>query len=161
MIDKMDMNLKAFMKEELKNRGTMEFPGIETFSDKNGTPIPFIIKCLSRKEIREIRNLYRKTEVYRDKQNGNRPVIENGQVTMIKDYDAEKAGLQIMVDAFVQPKLDDAELMDYYHVLDRLDMPETIFSDREAFRYANECVMIACGLLDKKSEAEEIEDIKN
>ena len=34
----------------------------------------------------------------------------------------------MMVDAFVQPKLDDPELMDYYGVLDRLDMPQTIFA---------------------------------
>lgn len=28
------MNMKAFMKEELKQRGTMEFPGIEKFTDE-------------------------------------------------------------------------------------------------------------------------------
>lgn len=157
----MDMNLKAFMKEELKSRGTMEFPGIAKFADKDGNPIPFIVKQLSMKDIKEIRNLYKTTEIYRDKKNGNRPVIENGQVVVRKDYDAEKAGLHIMVDAFVQPKLDDPELMDYYGVLDRLDMPETIFSDRDDFRYANECVMQACGLMDKPDEAEAVEKIKN
>jgi hypothetical protein len=157
----MDTNLKAFMKEELKTRGTMEFPGIEKFKDENGNPIPFIIKRLSMKDIKDIRNLYRRTEVYRDKRNGNRPVIENGQVSVIKEYDSERAGLQIMVDAFVQPKLDDEELMEYYGVLDRLDMPEIIFSDREDFRYANECVMEACGLLNKQDESETIETIKN
>lgn len=157
----MDMNLKAFMKEELRTRGTMEFPGIAKFADKEGNPIPFIVKQLSMKDIKEIRNLYKTSEVFRDKKNGNRPVIENGQVAVRKDYDAEKAGLHIMVDAFVQPKLDDPELMDYYGVLDRLDMPETIFSDRDDFRYANECVMQACGLMDKTDETETVEEIKN
>lgn len=157
----MDMNLKAFMKEELRTRGTMEFPGIAKFVDKDGNPIPFIVKQLSMKDIKEIRNLYKTTEVFRDKKNGNRPMVENGQVVVRKDYDAEKAGLHIMVDAFVQPRLDDQELMDYYGVLDRLDMPETIFSDRDDFRYANECVMQACGLMDKPGEAETVEEIKN
>lgn len=157
----MNTNLKAFMKEELKSRGTVEFPGIEKFTDKDGNPIPFVIKQLSMRDIKDIRNLYRKTEVYRDKRNGGRPVIENGQVSVIKDYDAEKAGLHIMVDAFVQPKLDDPELMDYYGVLDRLDMPETIFADREEFRYANECVMEACGLLNNKNDSDTVEDLKN
>lgn len=155
------MDLKAFMKEELKSRGTMEFEGIDKFKDKDGNPIPFIIKCLSMKEIKEIRNMYKTNKVYRDKNNGNRPVIENGQVAVFKDYDAEKAGLHIMVDAFVQPKLDDPQLMEYYGVLDRLDMPEVIFADRNDFRYANECVLEACGLMTKQDEAEKVEKIKN
>lgn len=58
------MNLKAFMKEDLKDRGTMEFPGIERFTDEKGKPIPFIIKRLSRKEIKEIRELYETKQVF-------------------------------------------------------------------------------------------------
>ena len=157
----MDMNLRAFMKEELRNKGTMEFDGIERLKGKDGHPIPFIIKCLSMKEIREIRELYKKSEVFRDRKNGSRPVVENGQVVMAKDYDAERAGLHIMVDAFVQPRLDDTELMEYYGVLDRLDMPETLFPSRNEFKYANECVMVACGLMDGEDEAQEVEGIKN
>lgn len=157
----MEMNLKAFMKEELKSRGTMEFEGIDKFTGKDGKPIPFIIKRLSQKELKEIRNLYRSTKVFRDAKNNNRPLVENGQVIMQKSYDAERAGLHIMVDAFVQPKLDDPELMEFYGVLDRLDMPETIFSDSEDFKYANDCLMIACGLKDKQSDEEETEEIKN
>ena len=50
----MDMNLKAFMKAELKERGTVEFPGVATFTDEKGNAVPCIIKHLSMKEIREI-----------------------------------------------------------------------------------------------------------
>ena len=157
----MDMNLKAFMKAELKERGTVEFPGVPTFTDEKGNPVPFIIKQLSMKEIKEIRNLYKTTEVFRDKKNGNRPVVENGQVVVRKDYDAERAGLHIMVDAFVQPKLDDPELMEFYKVNDRLDMPETLFADRDDFRYANKCVMEACGLTAKQDEEETVKKLKN
>lgn len=157
----MEMNLKAFMKEELKDRGTMEFPGIDKFKDeKTGKPIPFVVKRLSAKDIKEIRKLYKTAEVFRDKKSG-RPLVENGQVVLKKGYDAERAGLQIMVDAFVQPKLDTPELMEYYGVVDRLDMPETIFADMEDFRYANECVMIACGLKDPEPEKETVDKIKN
>lgn len=156
----MDMNLKAFMKAELKDRGTVEFPGVKKFKDSKGEPIPFIIKQLSMKEIKEIRNLYKTTEVFRDKKNGGRPVIENGQVVVRRDYDAERAGLHIMVEALVQPKLDDPELMEFYGVNDRLDMPELLF-DREDFRYVNECVMEACGLKAKPDEEETVDKIKN
>lgn len=157
----MDMSLKAFMKEELKSKGTMEFEGIERFKGPDGKPIPFILKQLSTKEIKEIRNLYRRKEVFRDKKNGGRPVIENGSVAMVTDYDADRAGMHIMVEAFVQPKLDAPELMEYYGVLDRLDMPEILFPTREEMRYANECVLIACGLMDGNNEKEVVENIKN
>lgn len=157
----MDMNLKAFMKEELKDRGTMEFPGIERFCDKDGKPIPFILKRLSRKELNDIRDLYKTTTVYRDKKNGNRPLIQEGQVAVLKNYDSERAGRHIMVDAFVQPKLDDPDLMAYYGVVDRLDMPQVLFSDKVDYNYANDCVLEACGLLDKKDEKEVVEKIKN
>ena len=49
----MGIDMKAFMKPELKDRGTMEFPGIERYKDAKGNVIPFIIKRLSMKEIKE------------------------------------------------------------------------------------------------------------
>lgn len=156
------MNLKAFMKEDLKERGTMEFPGIERFTDEKGKPIPFIIKRLSRKEIKEIRELYETKQVFRDKNNGNRPIISgNGQVAIMRDYDSDSAGRHIMVEAFVQPKLDDPELMEYYGVLDRLDMPSILFPNKDEMEYADECLMIACGLKSEKNEKEVIDDVKN
>ena len=72
---RMGIDMKAFMKPELKDRGTMEFPGIERYKDAKGNVIPFIIKRLSMKEIKEIRNNYKTKEVYRDKRNGDRPII--------------------------------------------------------------------------------------
>ncbi len=156
------MNLKAFMKEDLKERGTMEFPGIERFTDEKGKPIPFIIKRLSRKEIKEIRELYETKQVFRDKNNGNRPIISgNGQVAIMRDYDSDSAGRHIMVEAFVQPKLDDPELMEYYGVLDRLDMPSILFPNKDEMEYADECLMIACGLKSEKNEKEVIDEVKN
>lgn len=155
------MNIKAFMKAELKDRGTMEFPGIKRFSDEKGEPIPFIIKRLSMKDMKEIRDLYKTTEVYRDGRNNGRPVIgNNGVVAVVKDYDADRAGLHMMVDAFVQPKLDDPELMDFYGVLDRLDMPQVLFSTKEEFEYANKCLSEALGL-GSKDEKETIKELKN
>ena len=142
----MGIDMKAFMKPELKDRGTMEFPGIERYKDAKGNVIPFIIKRLSMKEIKEIRNNYKTKEVYRDKRNGDRPIIgNNGQVAVINDYDGDSAGLEIMVEAFVQPKLDDPELMEYYGVHDRLDMPNIIFPDKllnASAVTARECISV-------------------
>ena len=158
---RMGIDMKAFMKPELKDRGTMEFPGIERYKDAKGNVIPFIIKRLSMKEIKEIRNNYKTKEVYRDKRNGDRPIIgNNGQVAVINDYDGDSAGLEIMVEAFVQPKLDDPELMEYYGVHDRLDMPNIIFPDKDDFKYADDCLMEACGLASKKNDKETVEELK-
>ena len=158
----MGINMKACMREDLKERGTMQFPGVDKFVDDEGKPIPFIIRRLSMKEIKEIRNRHRSREVYRDKRNNGRPIVgANGQVAIVESYDGDSAGLDIMVEAFVQPKLDAPELMEYYGVYDRLEMPQTIFSDREDFQYADECLMEACGLASKKDESETVDELKN
>lgn len=158
----MSINMKAFMKPDMKDLGTMEFPGIERYTDQKGKPIPFIIKRLSAKKIKEIRNRHKSKQVFRDKRNGDRPIIgNNGQVAVINEYDADAAGLEIMVEAFVQPKLDDPELMEYYGVVDRLDMPNIIFPVREEFQYADKCLMEALGLASQKSEKEIVDELKN
>lgn len=157
----MEKNIRAFMKESLKDRGTMEFEGIEAFKDEEGNKVPFVLKRLSNAELREIRNRYRTEKVFRDQNNNGRPVVDDGAVAMIRKYDSEKAGLDIFVEAFVVPKLDDPELMDYYGVVDRLDMPRTIFPDPEDYRYALDCVQIACGIKKQETEKDEIEEIKN
>lgn len=158
----MAISMKAFMKEELKERGTMEFEGIERFKDENGNKIPFIIKQLSMAEQKEIRNRHKSKEVFRDKRNNGRPFIgANGRVAVLEDYDSESAGLEIMVEAFVQPKLDDPALMEYYGVYDRLEMPQTIFSTKEDYKYAEDCLMEACGLSTKKKEEDIVDELKN
>lgn len=150
------------MKQELKERGTMEFDGIDKFVDEKGKPIPFIIRRMSQRELTEIRDMYRTTSVFRDKKNNGRPVIgNNGQVAVIKDYDAARAGAHIMVDAFVQPKLDDPDLMEFYGINDRLDMPQVIFADMKDYEYANKCLMQALGLDEGEDEKEVIEELKN
>ena len=117
---------------------------------------------MSALELKEIRNRHKTKEVYRDRKNGGRPVIgANGQVAVLEDYDADAAGLEIMVEAFVQPKLDDPELMEFYGVYDRLEMPQTLFSDRDDFEYANQCLMAACGMSQEKDENEVVDKLKN
>lgn len=123
---------------------------------------PFIIKKLSTAESREIRLRHKSKKVYRDKKNNNRPVISaNGQVAMIEEYDSYLAGQELMVEAFVQPKLDDKDLMEFYGVYDRLEMPQIIFSNPEEFQYADECLMIALGLKEQKSDDKVINKLKN
>ena len=159
----MSVSIKDFMKAELKDLGTMEFEGVETFKDKDGNKIPFIIKRLSQKQMREIRDRYKTVRAFRDKKNRGSVLVVGGRVAMEEEYDAEKAGREMMVEAFVQPKLDDPDLMAYYGVYDRLDMPGTLFSEPGDLDYANDCLMVALGLKDgeDKDEEDEIEELKN
>ncbi|WP_283682676.1 phage tail assembly chaperone [Parablautia sp. Marseille-Q6255] len=156
------MDMKAFMKSDLKDRGTIEFKGIDRFLDDKGKPIPFILRRLSRNRVQEIRNLYRTKDVFYDTSSGSkRPLLTaDGQVATIVNYDADKVSTHIMIESFVQPKLDDKELMEYYGVLDRMDMPAILFPDRAEYDYANKCVMIACGMSEDKDE-KVIDDLKN
>ena len=64
----MGIDMKAFNETGTERSWKqMEFPGIERYKDAKGNVIPFIIKRLSMKEIKEIRNNYKTKEVYRDK----------------------------------------------------------------------------------------------
>ena len=51
--------------------------------------------------------------------------------------------------------------MEFYGVYDRLEMPQTLFSDRDDFEYANQCLMAACGMSQEKDENEVVDKLKN
>lgn len=155
----MAINMKAFMVENDKENDTLEFEGIERFKDEEGNKIPFIIRKLSQKEIRRIRDLYEEETVVRDEYS-DRPLVDDGQVVVRRKYDSNKAGMHMMVEAFVQPKLDDPELMKFYGVYDKLEMPYVIFRTTEELRYANACLREALGLR-KVSDHEKIREVKN
>lgn len=144
---------KAFMKPELKEEEILEYPGVDTFKDENGKPIPFKIKCLGRERINEIRKMYRKRKIAKEK-NG-RPVINGNIVVYEEEYDNEKSTNHIIVDAIVYPDLKNKELMDYYGVVDVTDMPSKLFHKTADFEYINKCIAEACGLSSEESEEEE------
>ena len=87
--------------------------------------------------------------------------MDDGQAVVRKKYDSQRAGLHLMVEAFVQPKLDDKALMEYYGVYDRLEMPYIIFSEPGEMKYANECMKVALGIKKKSDEMETLETVKN
>lgn len=154
------IDMKAFMQEENKGDKEITFAGIERYKDKDGNVIPFILKRLNRKEIDKIRSLYEEETIVRDDET-DRPLVDDGQAVVRKKYDSQRAGLHLMVEAFVQPKLDDKALMEYYGVYDRLEMPYIIFSEPGEMKYANECMKVALGIKKKSDEMETLETVKN
>ena len=51
--------------------------------------------------------------------------------------------------------------MDYYGVVDVLEMPYVLFADKEEFDYADDCLMIALGLKEQQNERDVIDEVKN
>lgn len=155
----MAIDMKAFMLDQSNENDTMEFEGIDRYKDADGNKVPFIIRKLSQKEIRRIRELYEEETVVRD-EDTDRPLVDDGQVVVRRKYDGTKASMTMMVEAFVQPKLDDPELMKFYGVWDKLEMPYVIFPNVSEMRYANECLREALGLK-KTSDKQKLKEVKN
>lgn len=149
---------KAFMLEELKKDEIITFPGVETFKDETGKPIDFQIRKMGVDEIQKIRSSYRSKKVATDKK--GKPLIAGNSVVYAEDYNAEKAGAHIMVEAFVVPDMHDKDLMEFYGCVDVTDMPNKLFKRYEDYQYANQCVLQALDMIDKPEE-EQMEDIKN
>lgn len=155
-----DMSLRAFMLSELKEEEVIEYPGVETFKGKDGKPIPLKIRALSRKRINEIRKSYRTKKILKDKK-GN-PIVNGNMAVYAEEYDAERAGAHILVEAIVYPKLNDPELMEFYGAVDAMEMPDKVFKKADDYAYVNKCVVEACGLGAGDDEDEdEVEEIKN
>lgn len=156
----MEINLKAFMKPELKEQETIELPGVKAFTDSKGEPIPFILRKLTRSQLKEIRDNNTTTTVVKDKRT-NRPMVgNNNRIVYDEQYDSEAAGREIMVECFVQPDLKAKELREFYGVQLNTELPEKLFQG-EDWDYANKCVLIACGLADEETQDEIMKKVKN
>lgn len=149
-------NLKFFMKEELKKDEVVEIPGVETFKDDDGNIIPFKIKILDKNRIAEIRKAYTTRKMLVDAK--KKPLLVNGEVQYSRDYDGERATDHIIVESFVDPKLDDPKLMEFYGATDRLDMPGKLFRNLADYQHVSTAVISALGF--NPEEAEEAEDDK-
>jgi len=155
----MSSRFKAFMLEELKKDEIITFPGVDTFKDENGKPIEFQIKKLGTEDIQKIRSSYKTKKIATDKK--GKPIITGNSIVYAEDYDAEKAGAHIMVEAFVFPDMHDQELREFYGCNDITEMPRKLFKKYEDYQYANQCVLQALDMADQKSDDEVVDDLKN
>lgn len=118
-------NLKRFMRPEMKTEEIIDV----VIKDKDGKDMPLKIKRLSQKTISEIRSAYiSKSPAYDRKGN---PIISNGRLVMTEERDMERYSRHLLVEALVEPKLDDPELMDFFEVIDKVDMPGVVFTPDE------------------------------
>ena len=103
-------NLQAFMIE--KQEETFDYIASKNFKDENGNPIAWKLKTITAKENEELRKQFYKQVLI---QNGKKKGYQQ-QLDTIK-Y------LQLLADkCVVYPDLHDAELLDFYHEMDSIDL---------------------------------------
>lgn len=158
-----EINLKFFMVESLNEDEIVEVPGINTFKDDKGKPVPFQIKKLGVKRLNDIR---KGCKVKKLLKNGKGKQMFNnlGEPMFETDYNSDEATAKIIVESLVFPYLADKELMEFYKCVDVLNMPMKLFKEPNDFKYVSEQVLLVNGITSEDEEEQEeklIEEAKN
>jgi hypothetical protein len=155
-------NLKFFMVESLKKDEIIEVPGVQTFKDDKGNPVPFQIIKLGTSRLNEIRKAFTIKKLVKDAK-GKQVYSKAGEPMFQVDYDSAKATNKIIVESLKFPNLADEELMKFYECVDVLEMPMKLFKDPNDFKYISQQVLIVNGMADEDENTDEelLEDIKN
>ncbi len=157
----MSISMKYFMREELKKDEVLEVPGVNTFCDDKGNPIPLQIRVLGVDEINKIRKNYTKTKIVLDDK-GKRIFDKSGKPMMATECDSVAATNRMIVESLIVPNLKDPELMKFYDCNDVMEMPMKVFKKPKDYAYVSEQVSKANGADDEEmSDDELIEAAKN
>lgn len=157
----MSVSMKFFMREELKKDEILEVPGLDTFCNEKGKPIPLQIKVLGVDEINKIRKNYTKTKIVLDDK-GKRVFDKSGKPMMATECDNVAATNRMIVESLLVPNLKDPEMMEFYDCKDVVEMPMKVFKKPKDYAYVSEQVSNANGSGDDEmSDDELIEEAKN
>ncbi len=156
------MDMRYFMREELKQDEVVEIPGLETFKGEDGKPIPFQVKVLGIDEVNKIRKAYSKKRIILDDK-GKRMFDKLGRPMLSDDTDLEAATRRLVVEALVYPNLKDPELMQFYGVGDVMEMPFKLFKNPKDWSYVSNAVAEVLGIdgSDDISDEQLIKEAKN
>lgn len=150
-------SISAFMRPELKEETIIEIPGIKTFIDEKGNPIPFKIRAITTADLTRIRKACHKRRPAKDAK--GKLIFQNGQLQYDDQYDGNEMSDQMIVQALIYPDLHNKELLDYYGVQDSVDLVHKLFSKLDDYTYMIEQIQQASGI---SSDGDEIiEDAKN
>lgn len=155
-----ERTLAYFMRETAKNQDIVEVPGIDSIRDEKGNVVPFKIKMLTKKDIDEIYDKYRKRTLVRDDK--GKPVFNRGQAVFDTTTDSNKALRRIIVEALVYPDLHNKELMDYFDCYEFAEMPLKVFPNPKEYDQVANIVLLTIGILDEDEDDEsEVQEAKN
>lgn len=150
-------SIKDFMKEELKVEQVVEIPGIKTFCDKDGNPIPMKIRVITSGKLTELRNMARKREVARDRK--GKPMFQNGQVQYSEEVDTAYLTDVMIAESLVFPDLHDKELLAFYGENEAVKLVHKVFSRIDDYQYIANQITEVSGL---NADADEmVEQAKN
>ncbi len=153
----MASSIKAFMRSELKETPIIEIPGIKTFSDENGNPIPLKIRAITTNDLSRIRKACHTRKLMRDAK--NKPVFQNGNPVYDDQYDGNAMNDQMIAQSLVFPDLHDKELLAFYNCNDAVELVHVLFAKLDDYTYITEKIQEASGI---SSDGDEIiEEAKN
>ena len=150
-------SIQAFMRPELKEDTIIEIPGIKTFSDDKGNPIPFKIRAITTADLTRIRKACHKRRPAKDAK--GKLIFQNGQLQYDDQYDGNEMSDQMIVQALIFPDLHSKELLEFYGVDDSIELVHKLFSKLDDYTYLIEQIQQASGI---SSDGDEIiEEAKN
>lgn len=150
-------NLRFFMREELKQDVITEIPGVKTFCDENGQPMPMKVRSIGSDELLSLRDACKTRRMVKDAK--GRPLLVNGQVQYSEEYDSSMVSDALIAAALVFPDLHDKQLLEFYGEQEATKLVRKLFRRVEDYNYISEKVSELSGL---QAETQEIVDeIKN
>lgn len=150
-------SIKDFMKDELKIDQVVEIPGIKTFSDKDGNPIPMQVRVITSGKLSELRKLATRRTMVKDKK--GKPVFQGGQIQFNEEIDSNYLTDVLIAESLVFPDLHDKELLAFYGEQEAVKLVHKVFARIEDYQYISEQISEVSGL--GRDTDEIIEDAKN
>ena len=150
-------SINAFMRPELKEQTIVEIPGIKTFVDENGEPIPFKIRVITTADLERIRKGCRIRKIAKDSK--GKPIFQSGVIQYSEEYDGNAMSKHMIEEALVFPDLHDKELLAYYGVNSAIELVDKLFQKLDDYTYILNKIQEVSGISDDGDEI--IEEAKN
>lgn len=150
-------SISAFMRPELKEDIIVEVPGLNTFCDDNGQPIPFKIRALTTSDLETIRKGCRKRKVAKDSK--GKPIFQSGVIQYSEEYDNNAITNEMIASALVFPDLHDAKLLEFYEVRTAANLVTKLFRKVDDYQYIVNKIQEISGISDDEDDM--IEEAKN
>ena len=150
-------SIKAFMRNELKEDTIIEIPGIKTFSDESGNPIPMKIRVITTADLTRIRKACHTRKIAKDAK--GKPIFQNGNIQYDDQYDGNAMNDQMIAESLVFPDMHSKELLDFYGCNSAVELVHKMFRHFEDYTYITEQIQQASGITSDGDEI--IEEAKN
>lgn len=126
-------SIKDFMRKELNEEQIVEIPGVKTFSDADGNPIPLKIRLITTADLKQIRKACHSRKIAKDAK--GKPIFQNGNIQYDDQYDGNAIGDEMIVQALVFPDMHNKELLDFYKCNSSVELVHKMFARLDEYTY--------------------------